>query len=161
MRSTLAGAMLLALVGIGLLAGCGSGGSVVLERGSVGRNGPWQLVASEQDGSLSLTLDGASQSVQYSGAVGFSAQPSAGFWTSGLGPEDSTFYYGPAPQSARFAVLTASGFAPVIVPTRPLPEEGGLPEGRFFIVKPPGPDSLMWKVTLRDSAGHLVAFSDF
>ncbi len=153
--------MLLALAGMGLLAGCGGGGSVVLERGSVGRNGPWQLVASEQDGGLSLTLDGASQSVLYSGGVGFSAEPSAGFWMSGLGPEGSTFYYGPAPQSARFAVLTASGYAPVIVPTRPLPAEGGLPEGRFFIVKPPGPDSLMWKVTLRDSAGHQVAFADF
>lgn|SRR5512146_625172 len=160
-RLPAADAMLLALVGVGLLAGCGSGGSVVLERGSAGRNGPWQLVGSEQNGSLSLTLDGASQSVHYSGAVGFSAQPSAGFWTSGLGPGNSTFYYGPTPQSARFAVLTASGYAPVIVPTRPLPEEGGLPSGRFFIVEPPGPASLMWKITLRDSAGHQVAFSDF
>jgi hypothetical protein len=160
-RLPAAGAMLLALVGVGLLAGCGTGGNVVLERGSMGRNGPWQLVASEQNGSLSLTLDGASQSVTYSGGVGFSANPDAGFWAAGLGPGNSTFYYGPTPSSARYAVLTASGYAPVIVATRPLPEESGLPSGRFFIVEPPGPTGVVWSVTLRDSAGRHVAFSNF
>lgn len=155
------GAMLLPLIGVSFLAGCGGGGSVVLERGSVGQNKPWQLVASEQNGSLSLVLDGASQSVTYSGGVGFSAQPGAGFWMSGLGPGNSTFYYGPTPQLARYAVLTALGYAPIAVPTHPLPQENGLPSGRFFIVEPPALPNEVWNVTLRDSAGHQVAFSDF
>jgi hypothetical protein len=154
--------VILALSGVGLLTGCaGSGGNVVLQRGSEGRNGQWQLVASEQNGSLSLSLDGASQSVTYSGAVGFSTEPSAGFWAAGSGPGDTMFYYGPTPEPARYVVLTASGYAPVIGPTRPLPEESGLPTGRFFIVEPPGPTSVVWNVTLRDSAGHQVAFSKF
>jgi len=114
-----------------------------------------------KNGSLSLILDGASQSETYSGAVGFSARPSAGFWTSGLGPGNATFYYGPTPQSARYAVLTASGYAPVTVPTHPFPQGNGLPGGRFFIVEPPGPASVTWNITLKDSAGHQVAFSDF
>jgi hypothetical protein len=127
------GEILLALVGASLLAGCSGGSS----GGSVVlERGPW-------------------------GGVGFSAQPSAGFWAAGSGPGDSTFYYGPVPRSARYAVLTASGYAPVTVPTRPLPEKDGLPDGRFFIVEPPGPVSLTWNITLRDSAGHQVAFSDF
>jgi len=157
-----AGAMLLAGVGVGLLEGSGGGGgNVVLERGSVGRNNPWQLVASEQNGSLTMTLDGASQSVTYSGSGGFSPQLPDGAWMAGYGPGDTIFYYGPTPQSARYAVLTASGHAPVIVATRRIPEENGLPRGRFFIVESPGPAGLVWHITLRDAAGHQVAFSDF
>jgi len=157
-----AAGVMFALSGVGLLAGCGgSGGNVVLQRGAEGRNGQWQLVASEQNGSLSLSLDGVSQSVTYSGTVGFSAKPGDGFFTAGLGPGDTTFCYGPTPERARYAVLTASGYRPVIVPTRPLPEEDGLPRGRFFIVKPPSPAGVAWNVTLRDSAGHQVAFADF
>lgn len=156
-----AGAMLLALVGVSFLAGCGGGGSVVLERGVAGQNEPWQLVAWEQNGSLGLALDGASQSVTYSGAVGFSAQPGAGFWINGSGPGNTAFYYGPTPQSARYAVLTASGYGPVTVPTHPVPQENGLPSGRFFIVESPPPAGVNWNVTLKDSAGHQVAFSDF
>jgi hypothetical protein len=73
-------------VGAGLIvpvtrAGCaaGAGPTVVLERGHLGP-WQWQLVAWEQDGQLDLGLDGASQKTQYSGGVGFSADPSAGNW---------------------------------------------------------------------------------
>ena len=131
--------------GAAYLAGCGgapnclSGGgggsagpTVVLQRGQLGQH-PWQLVAWEQGGLLGLGLDGASQKNQYSGGLGFCSDPFAGFWLEAAGPEGSTFYYGPSPASAKYAVFTAHGHAPVTVATRPIPQEDGLPSGRFFV----------------------------
>jgi hypothetical protein len=141
-------------------AGGAAGPVVVLERGHLGRQ-PWQLVAWEQGGLLGLALDGASQKIQYSGGLGFCAGPAAGYWLEAAGPADSSFYYGPAPAPAKYAVLTAPGYAPVIVPTRPIRPEDGLPSGRFFVADPPGPASVTWDVKLEDAAGHAVPFTDF
>lgn len=155
------GAGLLVLM---MLAGCGTGNAVgpavVLERGHFGR-WPWQLVAWEQGGQLGLAIDGATQTTQYSGGVGFSADPSGGYWVAGLGPGNSGFDYGPAPSSATFAVLTAPGHPAIVVPTRPIPHGAGLPSGRFFVVTPRPAAVPWWNVTLRDAAGHTVAFADF
>lgn len=162
---------LLVLSSLATLAGCGGGSclaagggaagpTVVLERGHLGRQ-PWQLVAWKQGGHLGLALDGVSQKTQYSGGVGFCAGPAAGFWLEGLGPGGSTFYYGPAPVSAKYAMLTARGHAPVIVPTRPIPQKDGLLSGRFFVADPPGPVSVSWNVMLKDATGHTVPFTDF
>lgn len=150
------------LLSLATLAGCSgaAGPTVVLERGYLGRQ-PWQLVAWEQGGLLGLALDGASQKNQYSGGVGFSAGPSAGFWMEETGPGDSIFYYGPASVSAKYAVFTARGYVPIIVRTRPIPQKDGLPSGRFFVADPPGPASVTWDVKLKDAAGHIVPFTDF
>jgi hypothetical protein len=164
-------AVALWLSGLVLLASCSSvscldagsgaaGPTVVLQRGHLGRH-PWQLVAWEQGGHLGLGLDGDSSRQQYSGGVGFCRSPSAGFWLLAAGPQGSDFYYGPAPGSATSAVLTARGRAPVVVRTRPMPHEDGLPSGRFFITGPPGPPSLVWNVTLKNASGHTVPFADF
>lgn len=159
-----------ALLFLATLAGCAAGGgvaesggtagtTVVLQRGHLGRQA-WQLVAWEQGGRLGVGLDGASQKTQYSGAVGFSASPSAGYWMAGLGPGNSDFYYGPAPGSAKYAVLTAPGHPAIVVPTRPIPHQDGLPSGRFFVAAP-RPAAAPWNVTLKDAAGHRVAFAAF
>jgi hypothetical protein len=134
---------------------------VVIERGQLGPGHPWQLVASEQADGLRLSLDGASMSQVYSSAEAFGSRPSSGYWTGGLGPGNSIFYYGPAPAAARYAVFTAPGKQPLIVPTRPIPDSIGLPPARFFIAHPPGNGNVTWKVTLKDSAGHAVPFSSF
>jgi hypothetical protein len=157
--------ILVTLAGCGdtgcLAAGSGTAGpSVVLERGHLGRHS-WQLVAWEQGGHLGLGLDGDSQEQQYSGGVGFCAGPAAGFWLLASGPAGSDFYYGPAPVPAAYAMLTARGRAPVVVPTRPIPQKDGLPDGRFFAIDPPGPLSVVWNVTLKDAAGHTIPFTDF
>jgi hypothetical protein len=142
-------------------AGSGKAGpTVVLERGHHGRH-PWQLVAWEQGGYLGLGLDGGSLDRQYSGGVGFCRGPAAGFWLLASGPQGSDFYYGPAPVSAADAVLTARGRAPVIVPTRPIPQKDGLPRGRFFVIDPPGLASVVWGVTLKDASGHTIPFANF
>lgn len=162
---------LLWLSSLATLAGCGgascvdggagaAGPTVVLERGHLGRQ-PWQLVAWEQGGHLGLGLDGDSLKRQYSGGVGFCPGPGAGFWLLASGPGGSDFYYGPAPASSRFAVLTARGRAPVIVPTRPITQKAGLPSGRFFVIDPPGPVSVVWNVTLKNAAGQTVHFAEF
>ena len=162
---------LLWLSSLATLAGCGgtscldagggaAGPTVVLERGHLGRH-PWQLVAWEQGGYLGLGLDGESLKQQYSGGVGFCRGPAAGFWLLASGPQGSDFYYGPAPVSATYAVLTVRGRAPVIVPTRPIPQKDGLPNGRFFVIEPPGPLSVVWKVTLKNASGHTVPFANF
>jgi hypothetical protein len=108
-----------------------------------------------------MGLDAASHKNRYSAGLGFCAGPAAGFWMEGLGPGNSTFYYGPAPASAAHAVLTARGYPPLIVPTRPLAREGGLPRGRFFVADPPGPPSVAWDVKLEDATGHEVPFANF
>jgi hypothetical protein len=164
-----AAAILIALPGLALLVACAGGGGaagggqpgprVVLERGHLGRR-PWQLVGWEQGGSLGLALDGATQKMQYSGAVGFAPGPAAGYWFEGLGPAGSYFYYGPAPGPAKYAVLTAPGQVPVVVPTQPLPDQDELPRGRFFVIDPPGPVH-SWNVTLKNAAGHKVPFTEF
>jgi hypothetical protein len=118
-------------------------------------------VAWNQGGHLGLSLDGASQKRQYSGGVGFCAAPAGGFWMEGLGPQGSDFYYGPAPVSAKYAVLTARGHARVMVPTRLIPHKDGLPSGRFFVIDPPGAASVPWQVKLEDAAGQTVSFTDF
>jgi hypothetical protein len=147
-----------------MLAGCATGNAVgptaVLERGHFGR-WQWQLVAWEQGGQLGLALDGATPKTQYSGGVGFSADPSGGYWVTGLGPGNSEFDYGPAPSSAEFAVLTAPGHPAIVVPTRPIPHKDGLPSGRFFVVTLSPAAVPWWNVTLRDAAGRKVAFADF
>jgi hypothetical protein len=63
--------------------------------------------------------------------------------------------------SATRAVLTARGYAPVIVSTQPIPQKDGLPRGRFFIADPPGKASVYWNVTLKDATGHTVSFAEF
>lgn len=152
------------LLSLATLTGCGGDGAagptVVLEHGYLGQR-QWQLVAWEQGGLLGLALDGASQKDQYSGGLGFSAGPSAGFWLEASGPGESIFYYGPASVSARYAVFTAPGYAPIVVPTRPIPREDGLPSGRFFVADPPGLASVVWDVKLKDAAGHIVSFTNF
>jgi hypothetical protein len=109
-----------------------------------------------QGGHLGLGLYFPSQKKMDSGAVGFCGGPGAGFWM-----DDSNFDYGPTPVSATHAVLTARGYTPVSVPTRPIPQKDGLPRGRFFIVNPPGKASVYWNVTLKDAAGHTVPFAEF
>lgn len=52
-----------------------------------------------------------------------------------------------------------SPWPPIIVPTRPIPQEDGLPAGRFFVADPP--DSVVWNVKLEDAAGHTVPFTNF
>lgn len=161
-----AGTILLALIVLAN-AGCGAGGdTAVLGRGHVvlarGRAGgtPWRLIASEEHQGLGLFLVGPSGRT-YSGAVGFSASPTAGFWMEGDGPGTPMFYYGPAPLAATQVQLSAPGYAPILAPTRPIPLKDGLPRGRFFVVEPPGPPTVRWNVTLLDVAGHKVAFADF
>jgi hypothetical protein len=141
-------------------AGGAAGPSVVLERGHLGQQS-WQLVAWEQGGLLGLALDGASQKTQYSGGLGFCAGPAAGFWLEAEGPAGSTFYYGPASAAAKYAVFTAPGHAPIIVPTRPIPQKDGLPSGRFFVADPPDSASAIWDVKLEDEARHTVPFTNF
>lgn len=167
-------AVVLVLAGLATLAGCGgssdascldSGGgtagpTIVIDRGHLGRQ-PWQLVAWKQGGHLALMLDGRTQKREYTGSVGFCSGPSGGFWMEGPGPGGSNFDFGPAPGSATHAVLTARGYAPVIVPTRPIPQKDGLPSGRFFITDPPGKASVWWNVALKDAAGHTVPFAEF
>jgi hypothetical protein len=163
---------LFSLLSLAAVAGCGganclsgpangaAGPTVVLDHGYTGRQ-LWQLVAWEQGGLLALGLDGASRKVQYTSSLGFCSGPAAGFWMDGPGPGSSNFYYGPAPVAAKYVVLTAKGYAPVIVSTLPIPQEDGLPSGRFFIVDPPGPASVNWDVRLEDAAGRTVPFVDF
>jgi hypothetical protein len=134
---------------------------VVIERGQLGPGESWQLVASEQADGLRLSLDGASTSLVYSSAESFSNRPRDGYWTGGAGPGHSTFYYGPAPSAATYAVFTAPGRQPLVVPTRPIPNSIGLPSARFFIVDPPGGAEVTWKVTLEDAAGHVIPFASF
>jgi hypothetical protein len=159
-RLLAAGAGTLTLVAL-LASGCTSGGGkVVLERGQTSQHQPWQLAASEQNGQLGLYL-GNPAGTDYSGSIGFSAGPAAGFWMEGAGPGDSIFWYGPTPVKAVKVELRAPGYAPILLPTRPIPAQDGLPQGRFFIVAPPGPAGVNWKVTLLDAAGHKVPFADF
>jgi hypothetical protein len=132
----------------------------VLERGQLAQHRPWQLDASEHHGRLGLYLENPSGDT-YSGAVGFAAGPSAGFWAEGLGPDGSDFHYGPAPAAAVTVRLSAPGYSPILVQTRPLPFRAGLPRGRFFIVQAPGQTGVGWSVTLLDAAGRKVAFANF
>jgi hypothetical protein len=137
-----------------------TGEKIVLERGDSAQNRPWQLMANEQGGQLGLYLDSPSGR-GYSGGVGFSAGPAAGFWAEGLGPAGSNFLYGPVPASAVTVRLAAPGRPPVLVRTRPFPSRAGLPHGRFFITQPPGSAYVNWNVTPLDAAGQKVAFADF
>jgi len=152
---------LLAPVGCASGAGCiGGGRTVLLERGHSAQRQPWQLAASEHCGQLRLTLQSPSGH-GYSGAQGFSADPTAGFWMEGSGPGRSDFFYGPAPPAAVTVRLSAPGQATVLAATQPFPARAGLPRGRFFILQNPGPASVNWNVTLLDAAGHKVAFTNF
>jgi hypothetical protein len=155
-----AGAGMLALAAL-LANGCTGGeAKVILERGHTSQHQSWQLAASEQGGHLGLYLEELS-GTDYSGSVGFNGAPSAGFWMEGSGPGDSIYYYGPVPVKAVKVELRAPGYAPVLIPTRPIPDHDGLPHGRFFIVAPPGGASVNWHVTLLDAAGHKVPFANF
>jgi hypothetical protein len=71
-----------------------------------------------------------------------------------MGPDNVVFDFGPAPMSAVRARLTTSRYASIVVATRLLPSEYGLPHARYFIARLPGPDKYWWKVTLLDAAGH-------
>ena len=162
-----AAAAMLALGGLLAPAGCargagctGGGRTIVLERGYAAQRRPWQLTASEHCGQMRLTLQSPSGH-GYSGAQGFSAGPTAGFWMEGSGPGGSDFFYGPAPAAAVTVRLSALRQAPVLARTQPLPARAGLPRGRFFILQNPGQARANWNVTLLDVAGHKVAFTDF
>lgn len=135
-------------------------GPTVIARGQVAGHA-WRLIAQEQGGQLSMEMVGKSTTVPYSGSVGFNKGGAAGYWEVGPGPADSMFYYGPAPNSVDHVILTAPGYKPVVVRTVPLPRNVGLPSGRFFIADPPGPASVIWNVSLRDSAGNIVPFQSF
>ena len=156
-------------------AGCGTAGPVrsghqtvarsqdriVLARGQAASGLGWQLVAWEQDQQLGLDLESPSGH-GYSGGVGFAATRDYGYqWAEGLGPGNSTFYYGPVPRSAGTVRLTAPGHRPLLVRTAPLPAGYSLPAGRFFIIQPPGGVSVNWTVTPLGAAGHKVAFRAF
>jgi hypothetical protein len=133
----------------------------VLTRGRAASGLRWQLVGWDQDHQLSLDLESPS-GYGYSGQVGFAASRDYRYyWGEGLGPGNSTFYYGPVPGSAVMVRLTAPGHRALLVRTAPLPAGHSLPAGRFFIVQPPGDVSLNWTVTPLDAAGHKVAFRDF
>ena len=133
----------------------------VVARGTAASGLGWQLVASEQDRQLSLDLESPS-GYSYSGQAGFAASRDYSYyWGAGLGPGNSTFYYGPVPGSAVMVRLTAPGHRPMLVRTAPFPAGRGLPAGRFFVSSPPGGDWTSWTVTPLDGAGHQVAFRDF
>jgi hypothetical protein len=133
----------------------------VLARGQASSGLRWQLVAWDQAGQLSLDLESPSGH-SYSGQDGFAAsQDYSYYWGQGLGPGNSTFYYGPVPESAVMVRLTAPGRQPVLVRTARLPAGHSLPAGRFFIIQSPSTVQLSWAVTPLDAAGHKVAFSDF
>jgi hypothetical protein len=154
-------ALVLCAVVVGVkIADSVAGGKVVLERGSLGKD-VWQLVAWEQNGQLAMQLTGASEATSYSGTVGFDNSPSGGYWAGGLGPANSNFYYGPAPSAAEYAVLSSPGHRSLVVPTHPLPNENGLPGGRFWIINPSGPVSVVWQVRLRNRFGRPVGFVAF
>ena len=134
---------------------------IVLARGRVAGGQRWKLVAFEQDHQLGLDLDSLS-GYSYSGQTGFAASRDYSYyWGEGLGPTNSTFYYGPVPGSAVMVRLTAPGHRPLLVRTVPLPARRGLPAGRFFIVQSPSSVSVSWSVTPLDAAGQRVAFRDF
>lgn len=135
-------------------------GPTVIAHGQVAGQ-VWRLIAWEQDGQLAMEMVGESTTAPYSGSVGFNNGGVAGYWEVGPGPADSMFYYGPTPNSVEHVILTAPGYQPVVVRTMPLPRSGGLPSGGFFIADPPGPASVMWDVSLRDSAGRIVPFKNF
>lgn len=138
-----------------------SAGKTVLAGGRGATGLRWQLVAFEQDHQLGLDLDSPS-GYDYSGQISFAASRDYSYyWGEGLGPGNSTFYYGPVPSSAVMVRLTAPGHRAILVRTAPLPAGYGLPAGRFFVIQPPGAVSVSWAVTPLDAAGHRVAFSDF
>ena len=132
----------------------------VIERGHSAQHQAWQLAASEHCGLLGLYLE-SSSGYEYSGAQGFNGDPGGGFWVEASGPGGSDFFYGPAPAPALTERLSAARHVPVLVRTRPLPVRAELPRGRFFILQNPEPASANWNVTLLDSAGQKVAFTDF
>lgn len=169
-RPRAAAAALLAAAGLLTAAGCAAshcpdspgklGRKVVLGHGRSAQGRPWLLAASEQGGQLGLFLESPTGH-DYSGGIGFCSAPAAGYWLEGLGPHGSDFYYGPAPSAAMRVRLTAPGRAPILVPTRPLPNRAGLPHGRFWITQPPGAGTVGWNVTLLDAAGRKVPFAGF
>jgi hypothetical protein len=133
----------------------------VLARGQAVSGLRWQLVAWDQDHRLGLDLESLSGH-SYSGQVGFAASHDYSYyWGEGLGPGNSTFYYGPVPGSAVMVRLTAPGHRPLLIRTVPLPAGHRLPAGRFFVIQPPGTSWLNWSVTPLDAAGQQVAFRDF
>jgi hypothetical protein len=134
---------------------------IVLARGRITSGQRWKLVAFEQDHQLGLDLDSPS-GYNYSGQISFAASRDYSYyWGEGLGPANSTFYYGPVPGSAVMVRLTAPGHRPLLVRTVPLPAGRGLPAGRFFIIRSPSSVSVSWRVTPLDAAGHRVAFRAF
>ena len=88
-----------------------------------------EAIAWEQDGQLAMEMVGESTTMPYSGSMGFSTSGVGGYWNDGPGPGDSTFYYGPTPDSAGYATLTAPGYQPVVVRTMSLPRRRGFPCG--------------------------------
>lgn len=167
----LGGCLLLATAGCGTVSPAHGGhrtalrsgdpDKIVLAHGRMAGGQRWKLVAFEQDHQLGLDLDSPA-GYNYSGQISFAASRDYRYyWGEGLGPGNSTFYYGPVPGSAVMVRLTAPGHRPLHVRTAPLPTGHGLPAGRFFIVQPPGGVSLNWTVTPLDAAGQRVAFRDF
>lgn len=163
------GCLLLAAAGCGTARPAPSGqhatgrhpDRTVLARGQAASGLRWQLVAWEQNHQLGLDLESPAGH-GYSGQVSFAASRDYSYyWGEGLGPGNSTFYYGPVPSSAVMVRLTAPGHQPILVRTAPLPAGRGLPAGRFFVIQPPGSVALTWWVTPLDAAGRKVAFSDF
>jgi hypothetical protein len=133
----------------------------VLVRGQLPGGGGWQLAAWVQDRQLGMDMEEPSGH-RDSGQVSFAATRNYSYhWAEGLGPGDSTFYYGPVPAAAVSVRLTAPGQQSLLVRTALLPAGRGLPRGRFFVVQPPGPVTVNWTVVPLDAAGHKVAFTRF
>lgn len=128
-----------------LLAGCTVGDStnwnhsryVLLTSGTY-KGAGWQLFAWQQQGDLCMEVDPAGFDPDHypsaseglsAGACKFDDSPTAGYYTTGPGPEGSMVSFGPLPTSAvQIRVAPDETLA-----TMPMPHGQGLPAGRYWI----------------------------
>lgn len=130
----------------------------------------WQLDIAEKDGHLCMSVDGVDgpshPGQSFSGACGFENAPekAAFYYASGLGPADMGVNFGPLPSSAtRIQVATR-----LTLPTHPLPDITGMPDGRWWMQLvprngsfPPNDGSTLDTPRPLDKQGHLVAWQRF
>jgi hypothetical protein len=119
----------------------------------------WELSALMSDGHLCMALAAPNAPIApFSSQCQFDASlPIATEYASGLGPSDSTAFYGPAPMTAAFAALDANS----VVATKPFPNAAGLPVGRYWISLLPAGMKATTKPTLLDANHKIVAFQPF